>query len=364
MTKVSTLSKTKASFLIGCVVFLSSCSQVADTVEPKISYTVHEKMIRSLPSAFTPLSIQELEKNWATEYRMGVHFAKKLDLYRAVTAFNRAEFLLTEEPNTLLAMQRKQEVEYYTLLCYSLGKRYEELTSFFESSSLAYINSDFSAYHDLLILLSEAYEVTKQKHKALSVQQVLAQTFPNAAEPFLIGKALQVADMKTAVAILERQAPEPIPENATIQKVLFDNVKPYHFINYDFVDKNRSQQNRAAIIDLEKTFSTYKKSPLTAQALSAAIPGAGYLYVGQYQSAFTAFSINALFIGTAAYFFTQRNLPAAILTVSFETGWYFGSIYGAGEAAKTYNERLYEAHTSPFMEEKKLHPLLQIEYGF
>jgi len=53
-----------------------------------------------------------------------------------------------------------------------------------------------------------------------------------------------------------------------------------------------------------------------------------------------------------------------VLTTSFEAGWYFGSIYGAGQAAKTYNERLYEALVHPMMEEKKLYPLLQLEYGF
>lgn len=321
-------------------------------------------MVKSLPTAFEPLTPVELEKGWATEYRMGVYFAKKLDLYRAVTAFNRAEFLLSEEPNPLMAMQRKQEVEYYTLLCYSLGKRYEDLVSSFEASSLAFINSDFKAYHDLLLLLSEAYDATKQKHKALSVQQVLAQTFPNAAEPFLLGKALKTADISTVRAILDQEQAPKFSKNISVQQALSDGPKPHHFINYDAVDKNRSHQNRLAINEAQKNFLSQKKSPITAQVLSSIVPGAGYLYVGQYQSAFTAFSINALFIGTATYFFSKGNISAGVLTTGFEAGWYFGSIYGAGESVKTYNERLYEVYTGPIMEEKKFHPLLQIEYGF
>ena len=344
--------------------YCCSCTSVSDTIEPNMQYSIHEKMVKSLPTAFEPLSPIELEKSWATEYRMGVYFAKKLDLYRAVTAFNRAEFLLSEEPNQILAMQRKHEVEYYTLLCYSLGKRYDELVSSFESSTLAFINSDFKAYHDLLILLSEAYEMTKEKHKALSVQQALAQTYPKAAEPFLLGKALKTADFSTVAAILDREHAPVYSENISIQKALSEGALPHHFINYEAIDKITARDNRSAIEEMQKNFHENKKSPLTAQVLSSLIPGAGYLYVGQYQSAFTAFSINTLFIGTATYFFSKGNLPAGILTVGFEAGWYFGSIYGAGEATKTYNERLYEVHTGPIMEQNRFHPLLQLEYGF
>lgn len=359
-----TWSKKTTSLPLISLLFLLSCHTVSDTIDPNIQYSVHEKMVQQLSSPFEPLSTQELEKSWATEYRMGVHFAKKLDLYRAVTAFNRAEFLLSEETNPVLSMQRKHEVEYYTLLCYALGKRHDDLVTSFESSSLAYISSDFSAYHDLLILLGEAYDMTKQKHKADSVYQALAQNYPKAAESILIGNALKKADTPTAFKILNQETKTMDQEIFSIQKVLLDGPKSYHFIQFDQLDTNKTQKIKQSLNETQKQFQNRRKSPLTAQVLAAAIPGAGYAYLGQYQSAFTAFSINALFIGTAAYFFTKGNYPAGILTAGFESGWYFGSIYGSGQAANTYNERLYEAYVAPMMEEKKLHPLLQLEYGF
>lgn len=320
-------------------------------------------MIQSLPQAFTPLNQSELETNWATEYRMGLFFAKKLDLYRAVTAFQRAEFLLSEEPNPVLCMERKHEVEYYTLLCYSLGKRHDDLVTTFESSSLAFVNPDFKAYRDLLLILGEAYDVTKQKHKAFSVHQALAQNYPKAAQAVLIGSALQSADTKTAFAILNEEKASQIPQEISVQKALSQSMQPHHFLAYDQLDVQKSLKLKSTLEQTQTSYLSLKKSPYTAQILGL-FPGAGYAYLGQYQSAITAFSVNALFIATAVYFFQQGNVPAGVLTTSFEAGWYFGSIYGAGQAAKTYNERLYEVLLHPVMEEKKLYPLLQLEYGF
>lgn len=349
------------SFIL--LIFSIGCTSVSDDINPSVHYSVHEKMIQSLPQAFEPLGQNELEKAWATEYRMGLFFAKKLDLYRAVTAFQRAEFLLSEEPNPVLSMERKHEVEYFTLLCYALGKRHDDLVTTFESSSLAFVNPDFKAYRDLLLILGEAYDLTKQKHKALSVHQALAQNYPKTAHAVLVGNALKIADTKTAFAILNEEKTPPINPDVSVQKALSLAMKPHHFLSYDQLDAKKSTKLKSTVEKTQESYLHQKKSPFTAQMLSI-IPGAGYAYLGQYQSAITAFSVNALFIGTAAYFFLNGNVPAGVLTTSFEAGWYFGSIYGAGQAAKTYNERLYEALVHPMMEEKKLYPLLQLEYGF
>ncbi len=363
MIEPSILSKGINRFSFFFLSFLLGCTSVSEEINPSVHYSVHEKMIQSLPSAFTPLTQNELEKTWATEYRMGLFFAKKLDLYRAVTSFQRAEFLLSEEPNPVLCMDRKHEVEYYTLLCYSLGKRHEDLVTTFESSSLAFVNPDFKAYKDLLLILGEAYDATKQKHKAFSVHQALAQNYPKSAQAVLIGSALQTADNKTALAILHQEKGEILTHEVSIQKALSQSMHPHHFLAYDQLEEHKTAKLKSVIEQTHTSYLAQKKSPFTAQMLGV-IPGGGYAYLGQYQSAITAFSVNALFIGTAAYFFLNGNVPAGVLTTSFEAGWYFGSIYGAGQAAKTYNERLYEALVHPVMEEKKLYPLLQLEYGF
>jgi hypothetical protein len=111
-------------------------------------------------------------------------------------------------------------------------------------------------------------------------------------------------------------------------------------------------------------YTSQKKSVGTAQALNAFLPGAGYLYLGQKQSATTAFFLNGLFIAASAYFFCDGNVAAGIIFTSFEAGWYFGGIYGGGLEAKAYNERLYESLATPLMHREKLFPALMLNYAF
>ena len=92
--------------------------------------------------------------------------------------------------------------------------------------------------------------------------------------------------------------------------------------------------------------------------------GAGYFYLGQKQSGITALLLNGLFIGASVYFFEDGNIPAGIIFTSFEAGWYFGGIYGAGLEAKYYNERLYESMATPMMHRERLFPILMLNYAF
>ena len=75
-------------------------------------------------------------------------------------------------------------------------------------------------------------------------------------------------------------------------------------------------------------------------------------------------SNNGLFIAAAVHCFQHNHLAAGIIFTSFEAGWYFGGIYGAGEEAKTYNERLYEKKITPLMNQKGLFPVFMLQYGF
>ena len=59
-----------------------------------MSYAVQDKYLLSLPSPFEPLSEEEKAQDWGKEIQIGFSFAHELDLYQAITAFKRAEFLL------------------------------------------------------------------------------------------------------------------------------------------------------------------------------------------------------------------------------------------------------------------------------
>src|SRR5690606_15835888 len=123
-------------------------------------------------------------------------------------------------------------------------------------------------------------------------------------------------------------------------------------------------QHPSYLDNLLVSYQVQKKSVATAQFLNALVPGAGYLYIGQRKSALTALLLNGLFIAAATQFFLHDHIAAGIITTGFEAGWYFGGIYGAGEEAKYYNERLYEKTASVVLNEYKLFPVLMLDHAF
>ena len=302
---------------------LCSCYRVPDKLEPQINYLVQDKYIRSLHANFPPLDKNELAQEWGKEYFIGIAFAKKLDLYRAVTAFKRAEILIPQE-----LYHRKQEVEYYVILSYYLGKRYEEALDTFDDSDLRIIDTKFPTYHDLLVILYECYLHTGEKEKAENILTLLKHHFPSTAQELQLSTALT-----------------------------FGHLEDVKKLSFNSTTKTSTQL-------LLKEYQGEKKSIVKAETLNALLPGAGYFYVGQKQSALTALVLNGVFIAAAAHFFQRGHTAAGLIFTSFEAGWYFGGIYGAAEAAKLYNERAYENKALTTLNQHKLFPIFMIRYGF
>lgn len=294
-----------------------------NTITPQIHYSVSDWRVQSLPSAFPPLSEEELSHEWAKEYKIGVALAKQLDLYRAVTAFKRADILVSEQQT-----ERKREVQYYTLLSYYLGKRYEDVIDTFHASDLVNVSDSFPVYEDLIIILYESFLQIGENEQAEHLLSIMQHHNQQTASKLKLSKALQKGE-------------------------LFDIVPSSY-------SPEVSQDNEI----LMRNFQSLHKSERTAQSLNALIPGAGYLYVGQKQTALTALLLNGLSIASSVYFFQKGNLPMGILMTSFEAGWYFGGIYGAGMAAREYNERLYENNANQVMRKNELFPVLTLRHAF
>ena len=60
----------------------------------------------------------------------------------------------------------------------------------------------------------------------------------------------------------------------------------------------------------------------------------------------------------------QGNIAAGLITASFETGWYFGGINGAGLAAQEFNQRMYEVNTKEIMFQNRLFPIFHFTKSF
>lgn len=313
--------KRSFQFLFLLPLLFASCYRVPDTIEPKISSSVEERYIQNLKSPFTHLSLDEKSSDWGREYAIALAFAKDLDFYRAISTFKRAEILIPSDN------KRKLEIAYYITYCYYLGKKYEEAIYYFERTDLHHVDRSFSAYHDLLLLLYECYLELGEVEKAQKIQELIAIAYPETEEHISLYTALMEGDIEK--------------EKSFAHKDQFQNLNP-----------------------MLTAFERNKKSVFGAQALNAVLPGAGYLYVGLKKSALTAFLLNSLFIFASYEFFTHGYIAAGVITTSFEMGWYFGGIYGAGEQAKYYNERIYENLASPMMNRDRLFPVLQLRYAF
>lgn len=300
---------------------LTSCFRLGEQIEPQVNYTVEERYLKNLPSSFSPLTESERKSSWGSEYLIAKHFAKELDLYRAITTYKRALILLSNPQNP-----RYGEMEYDIFLSYYLGKRYADALNFYTQSELVHTDYQFKAYHDLLVILYECYLKEDDQQHAGAIFYLLAKNYPETAEKIKVSTALTVGDLAY--------------------------LKASHF--------SQDQEINGMITH----FNQHKKSVHKAQLLNACLPGAGYLYVGQKQSALTAFLLNGLFIYSSYAFFHKGFTAAGIITLSFESGWYFGGIYGAGEAAKIYNERLYENIAYPYLSKKNLFPVLMLKTSF
>src|SRR4051812_35193891 len=121
----SNLRMIKQSILV--LLLCVGCHRVPDSIEPKVNTAIQEQSFRSLPSPFRSLSPIEANTPWGIEYRIGVGFARKLDLYQAITSFKRAAILIPPEET-----ERSLEIDYNILLSYYLGKKYPDTLATFD----------------------------------------------------------------------------------------------------------------------------------------------------------------------------------------------------------------------------------------
>lgn len=323
------------SHLLLISLFLAACNRVPNRIEPIIQSPPHPKEIQRekrgfchIPdhfssSPFSHLTEAEMATEWGKEYFLALCFAKDFDLFRAITGFKRALWLLPHENQ-----QRRLEMEYNVALSYFLGGKFVEVAFAVESTDLVCVDETFPAFEDLLLILYESYQQLGKLEHAAHILKLIEKE-----EPDIAGKLSLLSMVKQA----------------------------------DFNALCRQSEEDASKAYLEKIVCGYQKQAKSirkAQLLNAVVPGSGYWYVGQRSTAVTAFIINSLFIAASAHFLTHHNIAAGLITLSLEGGWYFGGITGAGFAAKYYNEQLYCNFANKIAQKESYFPLMMLKYTF
>lgn len=328
----------KQAFLRSALIFLtalSGCYRAPKEIEPCILPPPHPKEVQMakrsclfLPedfsiSPFVPLTEEEAKQDWGREYKIGLAFAFEFELYRAITSFKRALYLLPTG-----AHPRREEMEYGIALAYFLGKKYIEVVYMVESTTLKEVDSGFPAFDDLLVILYESYQQIDKPDCAEHVLKLMERENPDQARQLILLEAVREADFETLACTA------------------------------------RADERYAYVEKIMCAYRMEAKSVRKAEFLNAIFPGAGYWYVGMRQTAVTAFLVNSLFLAAAVHFIDNGNIAAGLITLSLESGWYFGGIYGAGLAAKYYNEKMYCCFADKIAQKEEFFPILMLQYTF
>lgn len=292
--------------------------------EPSTSYKLVESDLKRLPSAFPPLTETERQTNWGTELLVGESFARKMDLYRAITAFNRALFLIPPEN-----ISRRLQIEYNIIFSYFLAGKCVDVLQAFEDSSLNTVTPEnFPPFRDLLIMIHACYDQVEEFDKAEKVLKIIANGDSELANDIQLSIAIREGDIVSAKALAEHST------------------------------------RKEPVLNFLQQYELQLKSPRRAQLLNAILPGAGYFYTEQYGAAVTSFLLNFLFIAATVTFFRKGNYALAIIFLSLEIGWYIGGINGAGLAAKEWNEQIYNHLGTGMMTRNNLFPFLMLESAY
>lgn len=298
-------------------VLLTACGQPVIPFKPYVCFNPPVEQLKGSHSPF-PVEFSPLEAV-ANEQRIGQAFAHERDFYRAITAFKRAEILLQGRN-----LHNILQLQYEILLSYYLAGKYEEAFCYYQQSALKEAaGRGFPAFSDLMIVVFDSS---------------LRSNHPSAAS-----KALSRLDNPELAHSLQ----------------LYSAIRTGHLQEAACLD-----QTSPAIKTLYRCYCSEAKSINKARVLNALIPGLGYAYVEQFNTALTALLVNAVFIG-ATYQFAKHDLVfPAIISGSLEMGWYIGGIWGAGRAAAEYNERLYERYGTKILDQERLYPILKLNYVF
>ncbi|MCB1180436.1 MAG: tetratricopeptide repeat protein [Chlamydiia bacterium] len=320
-------------FFFPFFIFMMGCHPPSTCLQPKIKEPPHPKetfretrrgpcVPRNDFSPFPPLTEEEVAQTWAKEYTIAVSFAEDFDLYRAITGFKRALAFLPADS------ARRLQIQYCIALAYFLGHKYQEAIYQVESGGLICVDTTFPAFDDLLLLLYDCY--------------------------VHVGNTTQACHILSLIEQMDSQRGDKLKLLSKVKNIELEELYA----------EGKKKSERAYLQTIVCNYRNGALSIKKAEILNAVLPGAGYFYVGQRETAMTAFLINSLFITGSVLFFKNGNPAAGAIMASLESGWYIGGIWGAGIAARTYNERLYEGYADRITAKEGYFPVMMLRYTF
>lgn len=273
-----------------------------DPLEPRLESPLPcPKKSAALELAFTTESAK-------LEYQIANSFLLERSLSPTLTGFKKALILSQDKKDASMC-------EYGLIYSYFLAKKWTQLKAMYTSDALLILDQSAPYFKDALIMFFIALREEKT--------------------PFLLQD-------------LERCLKQDV--------TLRDKLEKYESL---------LSLNQSKLVDQKElnVFLAHKKSSKVACFFNLLIPGSGYGYLGQWQSALTAFILLGLLMWALYTSTRQKQLALSFLLLSIFSGFYWGSIVGVAQSTKFYNQTLYSAVFDPLMKKEALYPEMWIQYA-
>lgn len=309
----------------------------------------------------TPDKKEHLGSDFEKELFLGKSFALQKDDSLAILHFRRAKILANSK-------QQAQKAYLYALNSYLSKRDFMEGLRFFSSDPVMLTplseNSEKAAIwnqmrHDALAIAAQmSLNQIAISPRSYGLYNSIHQTLVNEQNTFLSQRSNKLSQsLLTSVEVSFLLQQGSCPKTALIEQ----------YLNTQNTIQNPAQkliEHRQLLQEAANFAKKNHYNPGTARLLNALLPGAGYYYVGQKNTALTSFCLNVLFTAAAYRFFDQGDTAAGIIATSLELGWYIGGINGAGMAAIELNEKNWRNFCEERMEKEKVWPIFEVQTQF
>ena len=242
------------------------------------------------------------------QLKMADVFMAEGEYYRAITEYKKFLILF---PNS----EKADYALFKTGMAYYRGEEYEPSVQCFSVLGEKYKTSRHLPEASFFEGLS--YWKIKDREKARTAFDALSEVFPRSefAPLALVAGSL--------VAFEE--------ENVTA------SMKRLEWLTDRYPEYPGSKNAKEAMILIDQYPRLPEKSETLAAAMSAVLPGSGYIYADRVGDGITAFIINTLFIAGTITAIHRENYAVAGIVGGIGLPFYLGNIYGSANAAKKWN---------------------------